>query len=79
MFESLLNNTFEEEGGSAGGKRGVGTAPNSNSGQPSQPGGVGEAMYLQQQQQRQQQQQQSGTPSPSPSEYDTACDPWDDY
>ena len=70
MFESLLNNTFdEEEGGSAaGGKR----APSSNSGQQQQ-----QQQHLQQQQQ--QRQQQSGTPSPSPSEYDTACDPWDDY
>ena len=69
MFESLLNNTFDEgEGGSAG-KR----APNSNSGQQQQPQ---QQQHLQQQQQRQ---QQSETPSPSPSEYDTACDPWDDY
>ena len=67
MFESLLNNTFDEgEGGSAAGKR----APSSNSGQQQQ-----QQQHLQQQQR----QQQSGTPSPSPSEYDTACDPWDDY
>ena len=70
MFESLLNNTFDEgEGGSAN-KR----APNSNSGQQQQ---QQQQQHLQQQQQ--QRQQQSGTPSPSPSEYDTACDPWDDY
>lgn len=76
MFESLLNNTFDEGeaaaaagGGGGGGKSAAGgAAPSSNS--------ASEAKSSQQQQQRQ---EQSGTPSPSPSEYDTACDPWDDY
>ena len=54
VFESLLNNTFDEEEEDAVSKRAL------NSKQL-------------------QRQEQSGTPSPSPSEYDTACDPWDDY
>ena len=54
VFESLLNNTFDEEKEDNASKR----APNSK---------------------QLQRQEQSGTPSPSPSEYDTACDPWDDY
>ena len=84
MFESLLNNTFEEESASASksisaaaavglGRGAAGTEPKSSSAQSSQ--SQGEAKYLQQQLR----QQPSGTPSPSPSEYDTACDPWDDY
>ena len=56
VFESLLNNTFDEEKEDNASKR----APNSK-------------------QLQVQRQEQSGTPSPSPSEYDTACDPWDDY
>ena len=64
VFESLLNNTFDEEEEENASKR----APNSKQ------------LQLQQLQlQQQQRQEQSGTPSPSPSEYDTACDPWDDY
>jgi hypothetical protein len=100
MFESLLNNTFDEEeeqrsrsettrakNSRAAGAVYAGREPTKSSAaqfssaQRSVASGAnGETMSARQQQQQQQAVCPSGgSPSPTQSEYDTACDPWDDY